>query len=197
MPVISIDGSSGIGKSFLVKQLACLDCAPAFFEGEEGTIPNEIFESIFTKENPVRRFKWFIERYKKRLERARKISSELGINCYVEGSTMTAKAVLAHEDKKHYDELKKIAYSIDYLEPDKIIVLITNRGKYMEFFKVRGRITEQHKEAIDRTLHLQDEFIRLAKKKKNTIIIDRTDLDFTREKDLKFVMDKIKKKQPL
>mgnify|MGYP001595583930 CR=1 FL=1 len=45
MGIISIIGAPGVGKSFLVKQLSTLECAPAFFEGEEGTIPQEILDS--------------------------------------------------------------------------------------------------------------------------------------------------------
>ena len=39
MAVISIVGTSGVGKSFLVKQLASLNCSLAFFEGELGGFP--------------------------------------------------------------------------------------------------------------------------------------------------------------
>ena len=59
MAVISIVGTSGVGKSFLVKQLASMECLPAFFEGEEGTIPGEIFEDVFTKGDPLNRGRWF------------------------------------------------------------------------------------------------------------------------------------------
>ncbi len=55
MAVICIAGTSGVGTSFLVKQLASKECSPAFFEGEIGTIPKEIFESVFNGESPQKR----------------------------------------------------------------------------------------------------------------------------------------------
>ena len=55
MAVICIAGTSGVGTSFLVKQLASKECSPAFFEVEIGTIPKEIFESVFNGESPQKR----------------------------------------------------------------------------------------------------------------------------------------------
>lgn len=191
MAVISIIGTSGVGKSFLIKQLASLECMPALFEGEEGVIPNKIFESVFDNSSPVKRWVWFAERYKKIIERARKIS-ELGLDCYVEEGVITYKAILPYEDKRYHEELEGIIDEVEYLKPDKTVLLTANEGKLIELIKIRGRWSEQNKKALPRALKIQDEFIKLISKEDNSCIIDRSNLDFSKESDLKFILNKIK-----
>lgn len=192
MPVISIVGTSGVGKSFLVKQLASLDCAPAFFEGEEGVIPKRIFDNILSKKSPVIRFTWFINRYKKTLDRAKKISDS-GVTCYVDGGYMTARAVLMYEDQKYHHQLFSIINSIAHLRSDMTLLLTANPGKLMELFTLRNRTHENLRESVQRALHIQKEFILLGKQEKNTLIIDRSELDFAKEKDLRYLLRKIKR----
>lgn len=113
MPIISIVGTSGVGKSFLVKQLSSLTQWPAFFEGEEGTIPNEILENIFNQGNPINRWRFFMERYKKNLEHATLISNNLNINCFVDGGALlNAKAILSYEDIIYKKKTCRTAYRI-------------------------------------------------------------------------------------
>ncbi|PIN75113.1 hypothetical protein COV18_05160 [Candidatus Woesearchaeota archaeon CG10_big_fil_rev_8_21_14_0_10_37_12] len=190
MTIISIVGTAGVGKSFLVKQLSAMRCLPAFFEGEEGTIPKEILESIFSGEHPIKRWTWFINRYKIFLEQAKKISA-VGVDCLCDGSPLNAYAVLAYEDEAYRAELLMLANSIDYLEPDKTILLIASEEKIREFTKQRGRKVEKDDKAIERAMKIQDEYTRLAKER-GLLIVNRTDLDFTKEKDLKFVWDEIR-----
>ncbi len=192
MAVISIVGTSGVGKSFLVKQLAAMECLPAFFEGEEGVIPEIVLKNIFAGNSPLKRWRWFIERNKKRLQLARKIS-DCGIDCYVDGAVMTSEAILADEQRKHHPELLKIIEGITHLKSDLLVLLIASEKKLREFIAVRGRRSEATNKAIARALRIQNEFIRLAKKEKDVIIIDRSKLDFNKEKDLKHVLEIIRK----
>ncbi len=191
MAVISIIGTSGVGKSFLVNQLASLECLPALFEGEEGVIPKEILKDVFTANDPCKRWRWFIERDKKRLSRARKIS-DAGIDCYVDGAVMTSEAILIDEDRAHHPELLKMIESITHLQSDKLVLLTASEKKIRELISVRGRSSEEIKRAVARALRIQDEFIRLAKKEKNVIVIDRSNLDFAKEEDLTYVLKRIK-----
>ena len=190
MTIISIVGTSGVGKSFLVKRLASLDCLPAFFEGEEGVIPQEIFENIFEGDT-VERFRWFVERYRKTLECAKRLSKS-GMSCYVDGAPVTCKAVMLYEDEKHHPELKEIVDSLYDLQTDKIVLLTASQEVLKRFLLNRKRTTEEIEKALTRALKIQDIFLRLAEEE-SMIVIDRSSLDFTKEEDLRSVKKRISK----
>lgn len=191
MAVISIVGTSGVGKSFLVKQLASMECLPAFFEGEEGTIPAELFEDVFTKGDPCKRGRWFIDKYKLMLERARRIS-DTGLDCYVDGAVISPQAIIIDEDKKHYPALMRMINEIVHLRSDKILLLTANEDSLKKMILARGRESEEVDKTLARAIRIQDEFIRLSKNEKNVIVIDRSNLDFRKEKDLVGVLRKIR-----
>jgi len=191
MAVICIIGTSGAGKSFLVRQLASKYCSPAFFEGEVGTIPKEIFQSVFNGELPQKRCEWYVDHYIKTFKTARDISDKLGINCFVDGAPITAYANVYLDDPNYLEELLKIVRKVDEFKFDKIILLTINKDKLKEFISKRGRTEEPITETIERSLRLQDELIRLSKKQDEVIIIDRSNLDFSKEEDLKIIIDKI------
>jgi len=65
MVVIGVVGTSGVGKSLLVKQLASFYNDPAFFEGEEGVIPSAVLSSVFSSQSPVMRWRWFVKNHPK------------------------------------------------------------------------------------------------------------------------------------
>jgi deoxyadenosine/deoxycytidine kinase len=192
MATISIIGTSGVGKSFLVRQLASKECCPAFFEGEIGTIPKYVFESVFNKEPPQGRCEWYVNHYVETFRTATNISKKLGINCFVDGAPITAYANVYLDDKKYLDELLKIVKKVDEFKIDKIILITINKDKLKEFILKRGRSEEPIEETVERSLKLQDELIRLSKQQDNVIIIDRSNLDFSKAEDLKIVLDKLK-----
>jgi len=192
MATICIIGTSGVGKSFLVRQLASKECSPAFFEGETGIIPKEVLESVFNGKNPMKRCEWYVNHYVETFRTATNISKKLGINCFVDGAPITAYANVYLDDKKYLDELLKIVKEVDEFKIDKIILLTINKDKLKEFISKRGRSEEPVEETVERSLKLQDELIRLSKQQDNVIIIDRSNLDFSKEEDLKIVMDKLK-----
>lgn len=191
MAVISIVGTSGVGKSFLVKQLASMECLPAFFEGEEGTIPAEIFDDVFSKGDPCKRGRWFIDKYKLMLERARRIS-DAGLDCYVDGEIISPQAIIIDEDKKHYPALMKMINEIVHLRSDKTILLTANEETLKKMILARGRESEDLDKTLARAIRIQNEFIRLSKGEKNVIVIDRSRMDFCKEKDLKDVLRRIR-----
>lgn len=193
MVVISVIGTSGVGKSFLVKQLASLTCSPGFFEGEEGVIPKDILESIIVSKNPIPRWEWFIKRYKENLEKAHKISDKLDIDCYVDGDSITPYGIIGFEKKIYHDRLYKLIDSIKNLRSDKTILLIADAEKIKEMIDNRNRNAENIDKTfvINRALEIQKSLIKICKSNKNIIVIDRSNLDFNKEEDLKSILDKI------
>ncbi len=191
MAVVSVVGTSGVGKSFLVKQLASYYCAPAFFEGEEGTIPKKILQNVFSAKTPYDRWKFFVARYVKNLSKA-KIISQNCIHCFVDGSPLSTSAIMVYEEKKYHVKLEKIRSPLNKLWPDKTILLIASDAYLKKTIALRNRSTEQNKEAINRAIHIQNEYIVLAKKEKSVIIIDRTKLDFGSEEDMMKIVKKLR-----
>ncbi len=191
MAITSIIGAPGVGKSFLTQQLAALDCLPCFLEGEEGIIPDDVFESCFTG-NPVKRFTWFIDRFKKNMARAKKISDS-GITCYVDGAAITDTAIMLYEDKKYHSQLKPIVDSAAHLESDITVLVTASEARLKELILARGRQSEPVEKALKRAIKIQNIFLKLIKDEQNCILIDRSNLDFKKEKDLKEINEKIKK----
>ncbi len=190
MPVISIVGTSAVGKSFLVKQLAAATCSPAFFEGEEGTIPEKIFENVIKKGSPAERWKFFIERYKKNLERALEISKN-NIDCFVDGGIISARAIISYEDNKYKKKLEKMISSIEHLKSDIIVLIIASKEKILDNLRKRSRALEPDNAVIDRALKIQESFMALAKNEEFCTVIDRTELDFTNPKHINSILEGI------
>lgn len=193
MAVISVVGTSGVGKSFLVKQLASLECMPGFFEGEEGVIPHEILQSVFSRKDPVKRCKWFFERYKRTLTRARKIS-DAGLDAYVDGAPVTVEAIMSDEDDKDHKQLLEEIEGIIQLKSDVVVLLTASHDALKELITNRGRTSEQHEAAVNRALRIQNEFLRLTNGEKNVIILDRSKYNFAEEKNLHEIRALIKGK---
>jgi deoxyadenosine/deoxycytidine kinase len=192
MAVIAIVGTSGVGKSFLVKQLASLENVPAFLEGEEGIIPKEVFAEVWEKKNPAKNWNWFMTRNKIQLERARKIS-DAGIDCFIDCTPEIYEAFLADESKDQHPALLKLIESASHLKSDKIIILTANEKKLRELIVQRDRKAEEPGKTTERSLRIQEAFLRIANREKDFVVIDRTDLDFTKEEDLRAVRDRILK----
>ncbi len=186
MSIISIIGTSGVGKSFLVKQLAILDGSPAFFECEEGAIPDEIMESVFSGGSPIKRWEWFRNHYHTQLERAMEIS-QLGMTCYTDGSPMSFEAILFYEERQYHNELRSIIDTMSHIMPDKTLLLTATKEKLAELIELRGRVTENLDETLKRAIDIQDNYIALVKEKENVITVDRSNFDFTKSKDLNYI----------
>lgn len=185
MTLISITGTTGTGKSFLVKQLASETCSPAFFEGEEGTIPEKILKNVFEAKNPIKRWEFFINRYKQNLTKAKKISKNM--TCFVDGCYLNPESILPYEEQKYHEKLKKLVAQVKKIQPNKILLLAANKKYIKESIRNRSSTSEQNEQAVKRALKIQKEIMKLAAKDKKIIILDRSNLDFKKEKDLKKV----------
>lgn len=193
MAVFSIVGTSGVGKSFLVKQLASFLQVPAFFEGEEGTIPAEILNSIFDGSDPVKRWKFFLERYKNNLERAHAISETLQLDCFVDGGLISARAIVTFEPEQYREVLLELLEEYMIVDADVTVLLTATEETIINNIKSRSRESEISKPAIDRALSIQDAYISLTKEEVKVIVIDRSVMDFAKYKDVEEVLHQINK----
>ena len=166
-----------MGKSFPARQLAALNHLPVLLEGEEGTIPEEILDSVFSKEDPQERFEWFIQHYSKILSTAESISNS-GVDCITDVSALHAKAAVAAEEGS-----QKITEKIHLPKDIKEFLLIASKSKIREFITDRGRSSEEIEKAVLRAVKMQDYMLKQAEKQ-NIDVIDRSGLDFCNAKDL-------------
>ena len=191
MPVLSVVGAPGVGKSLLVKQLATRALCPAFFEGEEGTIPAEILEKVFSDPDPVHRFSYFVDRYITNLTRAHQIS-ELGLTVYVDGGVLSMEAMLRYEDQGYRSALEDVVARARGLESHLTVLLVSQEEVLATRIKNRGRSTEGHDAAIARSVAIQNRFQEVASEKQHVITIDCTHLSFFSESDLATVDEQIR-----
>ncbi len=190
MAVISIVGTSGVGKSFLVAQLAALNGMPAFLEGEEGVIPEEIFTNVFSND-PVQRYEYFVDRYSNQLSRARVIS-ESGLDVYVDGAALSPEAIMQTEAEQHHVLLREVIQKLQGLDSDLIVLLVASREWLRDAIRTRGRSTEQHEEALVRSLAVQESYCSLLSSHPHVLNIDRSSIDFKDEKSLREINATIK-----
>lgn len=193
MVVISVIGAPSVGKSFLVKQLACLNCKPAFFEGEKGVFPQEVLKLLNAEKDSEERFEWILSRYKETLERAHKISKN-GIDCYVDGDILSVEAWLKAEvGDKSPAVLKRWLEENNHLRVDKVIILTLPEDKIKDNLVERGRESEQSDFIYERALRIQKACEDIAEDNDNVFLVEREDIDFTKGKDLQWIDKNIKK----
>ena len=108
--------------------------------------------------------------------------SDNGLDCYTDCSETLAKAILTVE---------KAEIKLNLPKSDKTIILTASKEKLQELINLRARDSENNEKAIIRALKIQEHLIKLARKE-SLIIIDRSNLDFTKEEDLKKILKKIK-----
>jgi len=200
MTSISIIGTTGVGKSFLVKQLAALNCCPAFFEGEIGVFTPRIMKLLATRTNQYELNSWFIARFKRMILAANKISSLRTdqihrIDCYVDASMLYALAI--HRATGSSARVIQHILQNVHLQTDKTVLIVMSPTGLRRMIKLRGRKIEQNKSYFDLCLRIQDELIAIANEQNKSgnkiLIINRDKLDFTKNSDLKLISTKISK----
>ncbi len=190
MAVISIIGCAGVGKSTLVRQLAALNRAPAFFEGEEGVFPEVVTSNLIT-EDPVGRERWFVGQYMASLQCAHAIST-LGTNSFVDNaSPITIRSYAAISPNAHTQELQDLIVQLEVTPADLTVVLVAKPEILAAYIAQRGRVSEEVVSIAEQAVRVQENFIQLAAEY-GALVIDRTGMDFHSEHDLQQIDARIK-----
>lgn len=190
MAVISIIGCAGVGKSTLVRQLAALNRAPAFFEGEEGVFPEVVTSNLIT-EDPVGRERWFVGQYMASLQCAHAIST-LGTNSFVDNaSPITIRSYAAISPNAHTQELQDLIVQLEITPADLTVVLVAKPEILAAYIAQRGRVSEEVVSIAEQAVRVQENFVRLAAEY-GALVIDRTGMDFHSDHDLQDIDARIK-----
>lgn len=190
--IISIVGSPGVGKSFLVKQLACKNCLPAFFEGEVGIFPKRVLAVLNAEKDSPKRFEWIIERTKEILERAQIIANS-GVDVYIDGDVLQVEAWLKAETGEYSREvLSKWLEENRHLMADKVVVLTASEERLRKNMESRARVFEQSDFIQNRAFRIQKAALELPSKYNHVQMFDRSDYEFTDENDLEKIASFIK-----
>lgn len=193
--IIAVIGAHGSGKSFLVRKLAENYHAIAFMEGETEDFPKVILNKLEQNECDLEVFLWFRNRLIKEMLDAQKLAHPNKIilldtfwkcnECYLD---------LIEDDEERKEAARVLEEDEKILPlPEKIILLKTSEEKLREMMLKRARHFE-NEEVVQTNLYLAKEYARIFTKKKfgdRLIILDREDLDFEKEEDLKEIIEKI------
>lgn len=187
--VIEIIGSPGVGKSFLVKHLACKFCCPGFFEAEDGIWDPKVLKVLNGEEDTQYRYEWIIGRTKQMITKARKIA-DAGITSYIDGGYHLVEAWRGGELGK---------YSQPYLDtwleenkeflPDKVLMLGATDEYILDGIRGRGRSTEQTDFILDRALRWKQAALDVVEKYDYAGMFDRTNSDFSKIEDFQKLID--------
>lgn len=189
MAVISIIGCAGVGKSTLVKQLAALNRAPAFFEGEEGVFPEVVTKNLIVAD-PVARERWFVRQYVASLSRAHDISA-LGGDVYVDNaSSLTIESYANIAPEPPHAELAPLLTELNSIAPHVTVVLTARPETLAAYIAERGRVSEEVISIARQAELVQEQFIALAPQY-DAYVFDRTGLNFHNEHDLKVIAERL------
>lgn len=186
MAVIAIVGCAGVGKSLLVKQLAALHTAAAFFEGEEGVFPEVVTKNLVV-DDPVARERWFVGQYTACLQHARAVADR-GVRSYVDNaSAITIASYAAISPHGITAELAEMIAQLAAVQADRTVILTTSPEVLRAHIAARGRKAELEVEAITaQAVRVQEQFVRYGLEQ-GALILDRTNLNFHRPQDLVWV----------
>jgi len=178
MTSIAFVGTSGVGKSLLVRQLAALKNLPCILEGEEGVIPPGIFELIISRKDPLQLFTWFIDKYAKNLTLAKNSKNTI----LIDGAIISIDAHILEQDTNMHSELYTLKERLN-CDADKILLLIASENKLRKNILFRNRSAEEIEAHVQRSLQLQEFFLKLAPTY-NAEVLCVDDLDFYNHEDL-------------
>lgn len=190
MAVIAIVGCAGVGKSTLVKQLAALNTAAAFFEGEEGVFPPVVTQNLVT-DDPVARERWFVSQYLVSLRQARE-AARVGIASFADNASAVTIASYARISPHGVTpELADLIRRLEEVQADITVILTASPEILRAHIAVRGRKAEAEVDAItEQALRVQEQFVRQGLER-GALILDRTNLNFHVAQDLRWVNEQI------
>ncbi|MDQ3075877.1 MAG: deoxynucleoside kinase [bacterium] len=192
MSIYAFIGPSGAGKSFLVKQLSALTSSPAFFEGEIGSIDNDILESIENATNPYKRYKYFCDRFSNSLTAAHKISISTKLDIFIDGSFENELVILESEKPTNYLQIKKMILQVTEKTPkaDYVVYLRVSETRLLSNIKRRSRSKGEIPD--DCVLNRKKSFEDFVSKTPYIKVIDVDKINFTHPENLDLIIKKLK-----
>ena len=193
--IIAVIGGPGVGKSFFVDKLSKYLKAETIIENVE-EIPEKIIENFKKDIGQIETILWFRNRCIRDIEKALRlksdgkivimdtylISNELHITTMTSGFEQEILLEQAKFDRKYI------------LKPDVVIFLDASENKIKEFTYKRGRDFDTNEKFIQRNLSIKKAHQEYYNKNKDSIIyINRDNLDFEKEEDIKKVIEKIER----
>lgn len=183
MAVIAIDGTAGIGKSFLSAQLAALLRCPVIPEGETGVFPKWVVDSYTSQTLIPNRTIWFTERCVRAYECATRLRTP-GVHCFIDSGPLTHEAYMRVdvlqidpvEERLHQERLRSVT-------PDLCVVLQTDEVELRSAIARRAREYEQHEAVVSRIISVQAMIQSLARHYP-VLTIDRRGKDYSQYDDL-------------
>lgn len=193
--VMGVIGAPGVGKSFLVKELGKHLHTETILEKVE-EIPERIIENFKRDIRQMETILWFRNKCISNMERAIRlkeegkmvvmdtclISNELHITTMTSGFEREILLQQADFDRKYLPR------------PDVIVFLDASEEKIREFTLKRGRDFDTTERFVQRNLLIrkahQDYY---QKNKKSVLYVNRNNMDFKKIKDVKIILNQIKK----
>ncbi len=183
MAIVAIDGTGGVGKSFLSAQLAALTRCPVIPEGEVGVFPEWVTNSFASHTLVSKRNTWFTERCVRAGECAMRLGTP-GIHCFIDSGPLTHEAYLRVDAARHDSpEVHLQADRLRSVTPDLCVVLLTDEAELRSVIARRAREFEQHEMVVSRMISVQEEIQSLARHYP-VLTIDRRGKDYSRYADL-------------
>ncbi len=191
MPVISIEGTSGIGKSLLAAQLAAMLRCPVIPEGEPGVLPDWVQESIAKNIGIQQRNEWFVERCMRAGDQAHQCS-DTSTFFFIDSGPLTHEAYLRYDFKT--DEPMHVdtwASQLHSLQLDLLVVLADDEASLRKRISQRARTFEKSDHVVERAMAVQDIIYSLPEYSPQ-LVINRSQLDFTSYVDLEKIWNEIR-----
>ncbi len=192
--IIAVIGAPGVGKSFLVQKLIKKLNAVSILEEAE-KLPERILENFKEDKRHMETILWFrnkcIDDIKKAITLKKKgktvimdtclLSNELHITTLTNGFEREILLKQARDDRTFIPQ------------PDILVCLDASESKIKELTMKRGRDFDTTEKFLKRNLSIRKAHSEYYKKSKQQIVyINRDKLDFSNDKDLQKVIDKIK-----
>ena len=192
--IIAVIGGSGVGKSFLVNKLAHYLKAETILENVE-EIPEKIIENFNKDIGQIETIIWFRNKCIKDIEKALKLKSNGKIvvmdTCLISNELHITTMTSGFEQEILLEQAK---FDRKYIaQPHAVIFLDASEEKIRELTLRRGRGFDTNEKFIQRNLSIQKAHKDYYNQNKNSMIyINRDNLNFEIEDDIKKVVEKIK-----
>lgn len=199
--VIAVVGGPRSGKSFLVNLLAKHYGVTAILEGEEQDFPERIREDIQQNIRPLERIVWFrnklVKEYFQALEMKKQEQIVVIDNFWISYQLYIDALAKDFEGQIVHDIALIDRQTLEW--PDLIVLLSLSEDGIRDFVKRGGRKFDNNEDFIRNQalpIHkLHNDFFSREDIKGRVILLQRDDLDFSRESDFNDLLEKINDKK--